>query len=60
MKQNRHSLLAFPHFNNVMFILPSRQSTCWSYFAIGRTRFAELVKWQGWGTWISAWPLHMT
>ena len=53
MRQNRHSLLAFPKFNKEVSIWHQKEKHCWSYFAIRRIRLLGLVKWQGWYTWIS-------
>ena len=38
MKQNRHSVLAFPKFNKEMSIWHQSKKHFWSYFAIGRIR----------------------
>jgi len=53
MRQNRHSLLAFPKFNKEGYIRHQRQKHCWRYFAVRRVRLLGLVKWQGQYTWIS-------
>jgi len=54
MRQNRHSLLAFPKFNKEVSVWHQREMHCWSYFAIRRFRLLGLVKWQGRHTCISA------
>jgi len=53
MRQNRHSLSAFPKFNKEVSIWHQKEEHCRSYFAIRRIRLFGLVKWQGWYTWIS-------
>jgi len=53
MRQNRHSLLAFPKFNKKVSIRHQRQKHCWSYFAVRRVQLLGLAKWQGLYTWIS-------
>jgi len=44
MRQNRHSLLVFPKFNEEVPIRLQREKHCWSYFAIRRIRLVGLVK----------------
>jgi len=53
MRQNRHSLLAFPKFNKDVSTWHLREKHCWSYFSIRGIRLLGLVKWQGRYTWIS-------
>jgi len=57
MKQNKHSLLAFPKFNKEVSIWHQKEKQCWSYFAMRRIWPLGLVKWQQWYTWISGWSL---
>jgi len=44
MRQIRHSLLAFPKFNDEVLFWHQREKHYWSYFAIGRIRLLGLVK----------------
>jgi len=44
MRQNSHSLLAFPKFNKKVSIWHQKEKPCWSYFAIRRIRLLGLVK----------------
>ena len=53
MRQNTHSLLAFPQFNKEVSIWHQNEKHCWSYFSIRRILLLGLVKWQRWYTWIS-------
>jgi len=45
MRQNRHSLLAFPKLNKEVSIWHQMEKHCWSYFAIRKIRLRGLVKW---------------
>jgi len=44
MRQNRHSLLAFPKFNKDVPIRQQGQKHCWSYFVVRRVQLLGLVK----------------
>jgi len=44
MRQNRHSLLAFPKFDKEVSIRVQKEKNCWSYLAIRRMRLLRLVK----------------
>ena len=46
MRQNRHSLLAFPKFNKEVSTRHQREKYFWSYSAISRIRLLGLLKWQ--------------
>jgi len=47
MRQNRHSLSAFPKFNKKVSTRHLRQKHCWSYFSVRRVQLVGLIKWQG-------------
>jgi len=50
--------LPFPKFNEAVFILTSEAKALLELFDISRTQLVELLKWQGWCTWVSAcWSL---
>ena len=53
MRQNRHSLSAFPKFNKTVFIRHQKQKYYGSYFSVRRVQLFVLVKWQGHYTWSS-------
>ena len=59
MRRNWYSLLAFPKLNKAVFILPSKAKTLLELFCHRSTWLVELVKWQGWYTWISGWHTRM-
>jgi len=44
MRQNRHSLLAFPKFDKEVSIWHQKEMHCWSYFAIRRIQLLGLIK----------------
>jgi len=44
MRQNRHSLFAFPKFNKEVSIWHQSEKHFWSYFAMRRIRLLGLVK----------------
>jgi len=52
LRQNRHSLLAFPKLNKEMSNWHHKEKHCWNYFAIRRIWLLGLIKWQRWYTWI--------
>jgi len=57
MRQNKQSILESLNLTRQCLICHQKQKHSWSYYAIRWTRLVELLMWQGWYTWISAWSL---